>query len=455
MINIPPIRPSSEIKTQPIPDVTKTWKIGQLLSATAETGADAMSKVILRLGQYALETRTPVPLKAGDQLTLLVKELGTPPLLSIQTSASTEQAIAVKLRSFIAQQQSLQALTNFISKINNVDELPKEIRPLVQQLVNQLPERDQVIQPRLLKQAIQDNGIFLESKLAKSVTSHIERDIKNQLLKISHQLDSLPKQDSPKASSGQEKTGDQLSVAIKQFVDGKINIKQLAQQLLTQLPKQELTALQKILSVSAPATQTTTTPAPSVASPDVELSNDLLQLLTHIKQQPRQKQLNETLLVLLKSTPLLQELKTLVDSVLAKITSQQLSPMLSDTNNLLLLLFDLPVRHNNETHVFNFRIEQEEKSESQETSSWTVIINFDFSTTGPIQTKLHLIENSVSAVFYAERESTINQIKQNSGLLEAAFNKVGLTVINIDISKGLPGQNRITPQQIHLLDEQA
>ncbi|MDH5485129.1 MAG: flagellar hook-length control protein FliK [Gammaproteobacteria bacterium] len=452
MINIPPIRPSSEIKTALIPDVTKTWKIGQLLNATAETGGDAMSKVILRLGQYTLETKTPVPLKPGEQLTLLVKELGTPPLLSIQAPASNEQTIAAKLRSFIAQQQSIQTLTNLIGTLANNDsnKLPKEIRQLIQQLVSQIPVKEQVTKPSPLKQAIQNNGIFLEPKLARSTADRIEPDLKSQLLKISAGLDTIQKEAAiklplDKAFETGTKQLDKLDIAIKQFTDGKIDIKQLAQQLLTLLPKNELLTLQKILSV------------PASTIPEKTISSILLQLVSHIKQQPQnqQKQLSETLLALLKNTPLLQELKTLVDSVLAKITSQQLTPLLRDADNLLLLLFDLPVRHKDETTVFNFKIEQDNKADTGEKNSWTAIINFNFKSIGPVQAKIHLIDNNVSTVFYAEETSTIELIKRNASLLEKAFNQAGLAVINIDVSKEAPADNNLGTPRIHLLDEQA
>ena len=61
MINIPPIKPGTEIKAEILPDITKTWKIGQVLNATTETGGEALNKVLLRIGQQLIETRSPIP----------------------------------------------------------------------------------------------------------------------------------------------------------------------------------------------------------------------------------------------------------------------------------------------------------------------------------------------------------------------------------------------------------
>jgi hypothetical protein len=46
MINISTIPSLSKIRTEPVPDVTKTWKVGQILNATAERNANAQDEVI-------------------------------------------------------------------------------------------------------------------------------------------------------------------------------------------------------------------------------------------------------------------------------------------------------------------------------------------------------------------------------------------------------------------------
>lgn len=45
------------------------------MNATAERNANAQDTILLRMGQSMLEAKTPIPLKAGDQLKLLVKSV--------------------------------------------------------------------------------------------------------------------------------------------------------------------------------------------------------------------------------------------------------------------------------------------------------------------------------------------------------------------------------------------
>jgi len=63
MMKIPPVNASLAVNREAISDTSKIWKVGQILNATTEHGGDSLSKVLLRVGQYILETRTPVPLK--------------------------------------------------------------------------------------------------------------------------------------------------------------------------------------------------------------------------------------------------------------------------------------------------------------------------------------------------------------------------------------------------------
>ena len=120
MINIPPIKPSTEIRTSLLPEINQAWKAGRVLNATVEKGDEALSKVLLRIGQTLVEARAPVPLKTGEQLKLLVKSLGEKPILSIQTKVDTASLAAAKLRVFIAQQQDLSSVIklsqNLLSK---------------------------------------------------------------------------------------------------------------------------------------------------------------------------------------------------------------------------------------------------------------------------------------------------------------------------------------------------
>ncbi len=98
MIKTSATPPLSKILIETIPDVTKTWKVGQVLNATAERNAKAHDNTLMRIGQSILEAKTPVALKAGDALKLLVMSLGDRPVLKIQTAASPPLIAAQNLK---------------------------------------------------------------------------------------------------------------------------------------------------------------------------------------------------------------------------------------------------------------------------------------------------------------------------------------------------------------------
>jgi hypothetical protein len=209
------------------------------------------------------------------------------------------------------------------------------------------------------------------------------------------------------------------------------------------LNKAELTAVLDYLSTK----QTLLPPA---------LSLKLPQLFQHIQQQPNAKQLMDSLFSLLRNLPPLQELKAAVDGSLARITSQQLMPLTRDGDSTpLLLQFDLPVKERDHLQLFKFRIEEEAGGSDPQHSSWTITINFDFDPLGPVQARLHLIDQQIAAVLQAEKPATVDAIRQNLGLLEQGFARAGLQPVKLDVISGRPDEPRQTVEGVHLLDEQA
>jgi len=460
MINISAIPSLSKILTEPVSDVTKTWKVGQVLNATAERNANAQDNVLIRIGQSLLEAKTPVALKNGDALKLLVKSLGETPVLKIQTAASPAPQIAAQnLKSFIGRQQDLTSLLHLSQKIIENSSTPKMIKQQLVDLKQQLPSVVQLTQAKTIKKLIQNSGIFLESKLnhlhhhaqqQNTLRQHapqnapLNHDVKSQLLRISAQLQS----DAPELAVKSPITitrnlGTVIDPLVKQFIKGEINITQLSTLLTTQLPKKHSQLIQQVLTTA------------DISLLPKELKNSFTILLNHLQQQANPKQMQDNLSGQLKTMELLQDLKAGVDGALAKITSQQLTILTRETDNLLLLLFDIVLKDKNENHLIQFRLEQEKSAKDKKTSSWTVALNFNFKELGPVQARLHLTDNHISTVFRAEQENTANNISKQINLLDTAFRRIGFDAINLDVSRGNISKPRDFPKNVHILDEKA
>lgn len=414
MINIPPIKARTEIKTELLGDITKTWKVGQVLNATVNKGGEPMDTVQLRIGQLLLESRTPVSLKAGDNIQLLVKELGIQPLLSIKTPVTTREAAIQLLRTHINSQQDIKPLLELSQKIANADTPEPEIRVKLQQFIELIARPQQATTAKQLKTLIQNSGVFLEPRLLhnKATTQTpgpLSSDIKSQLHSIRQLLDS----ELPVARNSENNNPIKLDQAVKQYLAGELNLKQLGQLLTTQLPADKLQTLLGQLQTNLKA---------STTGKEI-LPISIQQLISHIQSQPNNKSMIDNLINVLLKQPMLNELRTQIDNLLSKITSQQLLPLAKDADTPQFFLFDIPIKHNKETTVFQFRIDQEKKSASENESNWSVSINFEFDELGPVQSRINLHDNTISTLFHAERNTTASLIKTQLPILENALKR--------------------------------
>lgn len=457
MINIPPIPSLSKILTEPVPDVTKTWKVGQVLNATAERNVNARDNVLFRIGQSFLEAKTPVALKAGDAFKLLVKSLGERPVLTIQRTASPPLIAAQNLKSFIGRQQDLSSLLQLSQKIIESSSTPKILKQQLIDLNQKLPSVEQATQAKTLEKLIQNSGIFLESKLKhlqKDTLLHntrahnalqqnaLQQDVKSQLLRISAQLQNdLPELAVKSSTTRNIQTG--IDPLVKQFIKGEISLTQLSTLLTIHLPKKHSQLIQQVLTTA------------DISLLPKELKNSFTILLNHLQLQDNPKQIQNNLSSQLKTMELLQDLKAGVDGALAKISSQQLTTLTRETDSLLLLLFDIVLKDKTDNHLIQFRLEQEKLTKDQNLSSWTVALNFNFKELGPIQARLYLSDNHISTVFRAEQENTAKNISKQINLLDTAFRRIGFDEINLDVSQGDISKPRDIPNNVHILDEKA
>ncbi|MDH5472366.1 MAG: flagellar hook-length control protein FliK [Gammaproteobacteria bacterium] len=446
MINIPPIKPRTDIKSDILSDITKTWKVGQVLNATVEKGGKPLDTILLRLGQHLLESRTPITLKDGETIQLVVKQMGIEPLLGIKSQISTRETIVQLLRSFINNQQDIKPLIEISQKLLTTETLDTDIKIRLQQLVDSIARPQQAGDYRQLKTLIQNSGIFLEPRLLNSQSTElkqgsINQDIKNQLQVIRQ----LIEKELPVIKNASENKAPKLEQMVSQYLKGEISLKELAQFFTSRLPADKIQILINQLQASQNLTPVTKELLPL----------SIEQLLTHIQTQPNSKNLIDTLITLILKLPALSNLKNNVDSLLNKITSQQLLPLAKDADTPQFFLFDLPVKQNKETTVFQFRIDKEKNKSSDDEANWNVSINFEFEELGPIQAKIILSKKSISTLFHADRPVTANKIKAHLHLLESAFKIAGFTIDNISVLEKRIQQPRNIPRDIHFLDEKA
>ena len=469
MINIPPIKSSTPVKPEILAEVTKTWRVGQILNATTQQGGDALSKVLIQVGQHTLEAKTPVALQTGQDIKLLVKtSSGQLPILSILSPqvTGTNQSVntgsttdinqaSSKLRQFIAVQQSfsqLQQLSQSLLKLNISQlKLPQSLKTELLNIQNTLNIDSKKITPSQLKNHILNSGVFLESKLLKqfSITpaqlktsNTLNNDFKFQLLTIKAELDkiNLPVTNqhlNPKTLTTQQVN--QLKTDIQNIGNKPVEI---INRLISTLPRPLIIQLTNIL-----ATPSTDTPV----SKDLELISQTLLKTTNTAQSTNHNNLIEQL----RSRLMLLDLGQQVEQSISKITSLQLQPLSREADGLVLLLFNLIFKDSHEHFDLSFRIQEDDDSSTTDNESWKITLNFNFKTLGQVKSNIHLIDNQVSTVFFTELSSTAEKIQPLLPLLERGFKQAGLEVLSLDVVKGLTTDPKVIDSNINLLDEKA
>ncbi|MFP4682737.1 MAG: flagellar hook-length control protein FliK [Ectothiorhodospira sp.] len=200
---------------------------GQILQARVLTSAAAGGHTLLRLPGAGLEARLPVPVQAGQQLTLQVTNvhprlqltlLPTPaaqtavgPIRSdpvIPSGSPSAEARAPLMRQWAPAQSSQTPLMASLARLHTPSmepvrqALPPAVRQAMESLWQALPRAEGVTTGSGLRQALLESGLFLEPRLARAAGSNgtrndapispVARDLKGQLLSLAQQLRSLP-----------------------------------------------------------------------------------------------------------------------------------------------------------------------------------------------------------------------------------------------------------------------
>ena len=257
-------------------------------------------------------------------------------------------------------------------------------------------------------------------------------DFKYQLLTIKSELAALtPVKNQAGAMQLTSQRLDQLHTLIKQTGSNLSNtgISELTDKLIALLPKT------------------------SVISNDVQaLARALINTL---QQQSGGNQKTSQLQEQLHFRLMLLDLNQQIEQSISKITSLQLQPMSRESDNLVLLLFNLVFKDSHDRFDIDFRIQQENDKTDPDEEGWLVTLSFNFNTLGKVQSKIHLVGNHVSSVFHTELADTAEKITQLLPLLESGLKKTGLNIINLSVDNNLLDDKPFISNQVNLLDEKA
>lgn len=491
------IKPSPQLAntatlTIKAPPEIRNWQVGTILQAVTKSPSQN-GQVTLQLGGQTLEAKTPVPLQAGQPLTLEVIKQGQLPLLRILPSATniTEQA----MRQALPRQDSLTPLLANLTQLTAGtprETLPATLLQAMRSFLKILPESRQLTSAEGLRRSLQNSGIFLESRLRSasgSSTPALQQDLKAGLLRLQQNVQdayrSLVKAPAAKAVAGQTTTsassypqgGSAPSTGATPGTPASSDSSRPAgaEKLVATMVRDTALPARADPLASRPqqsplAANPGSTQAPTAGYVGYSL-DQLLRTVPFASEHTPPLLRNGQLQAQSRAEASLAQQETLTrifatllkdaDSSLARVQLSQLGSQPTETDQRQIWLLELPIRKEDAIDLFQFRIEREQSGKqgqgAQEGDRWTMRFAFALQGLGPVYARISILADTVSTTLWVEEEETIRLFNQHRQTLEQSLIRAGLVIDQFAFIKGVPsGDSSFTGTGTEqMLNEQA
>ena len=474
--NIPPTPPPAtqtvQITSEGSP--VRNWSSGQILQAVVSQSL-ASNQAIIQIGNLKISAQTSIPVTAGEKLTLEVVETGKLPLLRILRPLSDGALLENLIRSALPKQSGLPPLLANLqqaAQTDNPHKLPAPVLKAVQEIIARLPDSSSISRPEVLRNAIQQSGIFLESKLAEAarvskpadiaastrpvittaqyqaLQTAIHTDTKTGLLRLQQQLLNVIKQDN--TSNTIQYPASHYAKRFALQPDLIQSARPLSQDTLKQIAATVIrpaTAQLAPLSLNLAATGN---PATGNLSNPLDIVSRLLPALQSLYPPPANLYAGTpqppAAATLLNTDNLRQLLNLLLGQTEASLSRLQLLQTLShplETDQKPAWILELPVRYQERTDVFQLRIsrdreQQDNESGDKQPEHWMIQIAFELEELGPVRARVRLAANELNAVFWMEQEQTTMLFRRHLGSLQQKLEAAGIGIGQITCMTGIP-----------------
>lgn len=366
------------------------------------------NRVIQMISQQPLPTGQRVQLQTTPRGELmLVPNLKTalshttaPVGITPTPISPVQQAAQQALRELMPRQQPLVTLLPLLQKLVQPtlrDQLPAPIAQAVKQLLQSLPRAEQIQTPTGVKQAVENSGTFLESRLVRAANSNPNPSAQ-------------PMAQTPAAIA---------------TTDLKAQISTLLALVRTFIPTQ-------------PAQSATPTSPLSISAEEL--------VYTHKPAlQPQQGHIATGQQSIDSTESLLSQLSKLLQAGLARIQVNQLDGIVARHvgNDAQMPVptwtMELPLRSAYGNEQLQLRIEQQpRKRNQQKRPQWNVQIALDLHELGKLAATLAIVDKNVAATLWAEREGTHRRVQEQIGYLRSGLESVGVHVTEMNCRLGMP-----------------
>ncbi len=348
-------------------------------------------------------------LQPGDKLALEILKLQP---LSVAVRPASNIDITQLQRQLLPQLLTPPAkLTGLLTPVNNSN-MPRQVLPAINQLLQAVPQPQALQNPEQLQQAIRQSGVFLEQQLARQAP--VSQDFKANLLTLAAALKTA-------LQNGDITAGkiNQLPTEVRQQLVQLLSQPQHLQQLPAQIPSLlssvGKTPTQLILQLLTGQT----------TLPPLQSAQTLPPMTAAIQNQAVPAQFAE----LARLQLMLRE----VESTLARVQLNQLSMLREpDANSPTsqVWLTDVPIRDKQQLQWLQLQIERRNNgSDSDETDdNWQVTLNLETLSLGQLQAAISLQNSQVQVILTAQSATTLSLLEQDLDWLHEKLAALDLNV---------------------------
>jgi hypothetical protein len=183
-------------------------------------------------------------------------------------------------------------------------------------------------------------------------------------------------------------------------------------------------------------------PGGSEALPD----SPFVALFQRLFKGVREKNDNLVALSLELQDKALKQLRQAAEGALAKLEIRQLNSLPQQDEARVLWQFALPLRDEDQVRDLEIQIEREKAREAnQDGDRWTVNLHFDFASTGPLDVRVNLKQETVDVALWALRQETLEQVTHQLPQLHRRLEQVGLEVRQLNLYRGTAPRPALHP----------
>lgn len=405
------------------------WPVGSVVSGRVLELLEGGTRLILQISGRTVEAHPPPNGLVPHNFQARVISNGRSPVLEFLSPPGQSSPTAAFLRARLPNQGSLQPLLSDLqamATMPGIRALPESVRTALARLEASITDRHDILDPEVLRDSVQRAGLQLEHNLAQHAgtatrlpSTQIDYDMKAVLQRLGQGLRELSQDLLPPAADAHAPVRPEQPPLPSQPYPPVRPGDPLVPE-APQLP---------------PAQALPDAPAPPDLPPQPAGTNNTPPPLHHLPLQPQPRvQAPPTSDALTLAAGMLKH----VEGALSRIEIMQLEAHPSASSPACMI--EVPIRGDDGFDVLQLRIEPDAAGAGADAAPprWTLGFTLDPPSLGAIHGQIRLRGASVEVDLWAERDSAVETLEEQTTVLAQLLQGSGLELAHLRVGRGTP-----------------